>query len=686
LRVRNQDPENDNVIIVASAKARDTAIRYNLYVCRNRRRFKSADYIAFYSEGVINCVAHIVDITDDVDLVRDHFPQPDVTFARYIRSKSGMNAAAFAKLFGINPGDKLRTVFRLDTVKIIKPVINDSRDKNGNECPFTYGQPRYTTLKRLLSSTYSSQLVYQPKRSIAIKIGGIKATDEQLEIIERFEDGRNMIIQAFAGTGKTTTLQMLTKAYPDRTFLYIVFNHAAAEDARLKFGDNVNVKTLHALAFEHMKERINMKGLTGNYRIASIADMLGIDYNHARAVRTVFDSFCWSDIKFMDREYVNTLFRENFELLGLLKTSQVSLDKVFVYTKELYRKMEEGKIPVTHNFYLKQFQLLGIPETLKFDAILLDEAQDSNLITYDIVNRIQGQKVVIGDRHQKIYGFRNSLDISEKFLEGSVDTFHLTNSFRFHQGIADLANKLLEILKGEKTRIHGIAPDSREIKDYAIITRTNAKIIDEISGMINEKDWKTVRDPKELFKLSLSITKLFTNKKINYDVPPELFFLEKFKNIDKLSEYAKEVKDVELMSAIKAAKYKYRCIERCFTRALEQYEVKDARVFLTTAHTSKGLEWDKVRLTDDYPDILDEIGESFKDLETFLFAQGIGNRSANHTSEEINLMYVAVTRAKALVEIKSIENGEIIFYSGTEEIDKKLSIRYKAKGKTGRSG
>ncbi len=67
-------------------------------------------------------------------------------------------------------------------------------------------------------------------------------TAEQREICRAVADaaiGAAIKVQAFAGTGKTTTLAAVARACPRRRFLYVVFNRAAAADARRKMPPNV---------------------------------------------------------------------------------------------------------------------------------------------------------------------------------------------------------------------------------------------------------------------------------------------------------------------------------------------------------------------------------------------------------------------------------------------------------------
>jgi len=667
--IKRQWNDQGNVLIVSGTNNKEIAIRFGLYIAKNKRSFRPSRYIAFYDRGIIDAVAEIFFVFDDVNLAHDLYPDSNTTFGQYVKLKSD-SKRNFRDILGID--NQRKTVFVLDKVKFIRPITNDLKDKNGKPSHFIYGQPRYTNLKTFISSTFTSQLVGKSEKivqNVSIQPKSeIKPTYEQEDIIKKFGEGKHLLIRAFAGTGKTSTLRMITQAYPKRRFLYIVFNKAASQDAQKRFGSNVNVRTLHSLAFGFMVSRMNMSNLVNSYRIPMIADILGINYDYARAVKIIFDEFCYSNRMEIDNFDLDLI--DSMELFTLVKTGAVSVGKALRYTQQFYQKMESGKIPVTHNFYLKQFQRLGIADTVQYDAILLDEAQDSNLITYDIVNSMKGQKVVIGDRHQKIYGFRNSLDISGRFLSDKAEEMPLTYSFRFHEGIASLANNLLSTFKEESMKIHGTAPH-KEITNHAIITRTNAKIVEVIESIMKSTNWKTVRDPKELFKLPLSITKLFTNKRIDYEIPSELSFLERFKNIDDLENYAKHMNDIELMSATSIAKHKSSVIEKCFKKALDQFNLKDVQLYLTTAHTSKGLEWDNVYLEDDYPNIFKVIGK-IGGIPKFIYMQSKGDSSdVEKIVEEINLLYVAVTRAREKVDTNKIEESDTLFSGDMRKIIQK---------------
>ena len=82
-------------------------------------------------------------------------------------------------------------------------------------------------------------------------------TDEQIQVIEcsrNLKQDEILKINAFAGTGKTTTLIEITKANENKKYLYLAFNSSIVKEARKKFSTNVDVYTLHSLAYKAFEE------------------------------------------------------------------------------------------------------------------------------------------------------------------------------------------------------------------------------------------------------------------------------------------------------------------------------------------------------------------------------------------------------------------------------------------------
>ncbi|MDR6106828.1 ABC-type branched-subunit amino acid transport system ATPase component [Acinetobacter baylyi] len=76
-----------------------------------------------------------------------------------------------------------------------------------------------------------------------------KATYEQATAIDNARLGESFKVIAYAGTGKTTTLQMISDAMPERRGMYLAFNKAIASEAQQKFHRHVDCRTFHSLAF-----------------------------------------------------------------------------------------------------------------------------------------------------------------------------------------------------------------------------------------------------------------------------------------------------------------------------------------------------------------------------------------------------------------------------------------------------
>jgi len=87
-------------------------------------------------------------------------------------------------------------------------------------------------------------------------------TPEQQAARDAFATGQSLKLTAGAGTGKTTTLQMLAEDARNRRGLYAAFNTAIAAEAKGKFPRNVDVLTTHSMAqlYRHCKSCLNWHG------------------------------------------------------------------------------------------------------------------------------------------------------------------------------------------------------------------------------------------------------------------------------------------------------------------------------------------------------------------------------------------------------------------------------------------
>ena len=73
--------------------------------------------------------------------------------------------------------------------------------------------------------------------------------------VDLFLAGGNLRVDAYAGTGKTTTLGLLARSKPGRA-LYLAFNRSIARDARLRFPSHVTCATTHSVAYRGVRRTL----------------------------------------------------------------------------------------------------------------------------------------------------------------------------------------------------------------------------------------------------------------------------------------------------------------------------------------------------------------------------------------------------------------------------------------------
>ena len=450
-------------------------------------------------------------------------------------------------------------------------------------------------------------------------------TDEQKEVIEcskHLKQNEILKINAFAGTGKTTTLIEITKANENKKYLYLAFNSSIVKEARKKFGTNVDVYTLHSLAYKALEDKPKIR--TNDYDMLSIQQILELsdaNLSICSDIVKVLKRFCQSDAN---------------QIIEMRQYFDKAHSSVFEYAKVLWEKMEKREIEVTHDFYLKHFSMNHKALELlsdAYDGFLLDEAQDSNPVTIKIFNALQGQKILVGDKYQQIYQFRGSLNAME-MIKAKYE-FFLTHTFRCSKSVVDEANKVLKNYLGAKKYLSSKREDETfEINNVAFIARTNATLIELIDNFKDEEDGINItRDVNEIFKTAINLF-YFINEESN-KLSKEFQYLKKFSNEDELKDYIEDYDLIELKTNLKIAK-RYKTYLFTLKKEATSKISPLSNIVLTTAHASKGLEWDSVVLMKD-----------FKDLDTV---------DEDKLVEEANLLYVAITRAKYEVSFLSDED------------------------------
>ena len=223
-------------------------------------------------------------------------------------------------------------------------------------------------------------------------------TAEQCAVIHSSVDV--LLVQAFAGTGKTSTLIELARANPQLRILYMAFGKAVQAAAALRFPSNVVCKTGHALAWGRFGSAYKAAGKLGFVNARELAGLFSLMPREARHVLTALECFIQSaDATLGDShtasDVVDKIYRGRVLKLASDAWS-IMLDK------------HDGRLKMTHDGYFKLFQLSRPDLSLDYDLILGDEWQDTNPVVHALVSTQTCRLIFVGDTHQSIYAFRGA--------------------------------------------------------------------------------------------------------------------------------------------------------------------------------------------------------------------------------------------------------------------------------------
>lgn len=476
-----------------------------------------------------------------------------------------------------------------------------------------------------------------------------KPTQQQQAIIDTAKTGKNIAIKAFAGASKTTTCVMVSEELV-KSSLYLAFNKDIAEEAKTKFGQHVTCQTVHSLAYKAIVKfpKSNFgRRLQANLSFDDIKKVLTffpeceeLFYTLSDKDVPVFDE----DKQFsflLDVRILITLFCQSKHfnpkvffaeyLVGTDYPTNYSAALVMVAT-DYWRNLilESSDFVISHDIYLKMYHLTK--PVLPFDIIYLDEAQDSNPVTLDLfLSQKHTQKIIVGDPYQAIYGWRGALNAFDMIPKNEFSFLSLTESFRFTPEIAKLASKVISISVNGEEPVIGLADKTNKVcVSHAIICRNNTTILENILvGAFNNKKIYTNVNLKEIFAKVYHISALWYNQEPKFPVK-ELAQYKTYQQLLIASEKMSELKTlIQLTQTLSTGDGVFTNVKKIKEALVD--DASKADFVISTGHKSKGLEFDHVTLSEDFL----RFGED-TDINDWIL----------QNLQELNLLYVALTRAK----------------------------------------
>ncbi|MBV5329003.1 MAG: ankyrin repeat domain-containing protein [Chlorobium sp.] len=546
--------------------------------------------------------------------------------------------------------DEIQNTFRINKVtfdimkglaKVIKSKAHSYLWKIASEQPTIDSEQSAISSKITCSIDSLSNLINSNfDNSLPFSSPLFSPTNEQKDILKSVCGNHTVKILALAGTGKTTTLQYITNNIENK-FLYLAFNRSIVDESRGKFRNNVTCRTIHSLAYQGMKLKSYPSAkLTGALTGPYLVDKLKIQdrklnnntvlkrFRIGSILCKIIENYCHSS----DTSVTAKHFPES-ELQEL-----PSLGKHIEYFIDVSNALWSAMLSLTndltlgHSGYLKAWQL-STPQISGYHYILLDEAQDSNECTLDIVLRQNCKKVIVGDPFQAIYEWRGAIGDIEAIH--SNETKYLTKSFRFNSTIANFVNIILDRLN-TKQRLIGLGIGLVEEKSIvtseeahldidAVMCSSNLSVVTILSDFILAGHRATVMGgASEIIDYVQDAKNIIENNRKG-----ESRFFIGINNKRELSEFLETAghnkgEVTRFLQIISMPE-----IIEILNKSNEYRE--DYTIVVSTIWKAKGREWDVV--------LLDELISSS-------IISIIQDNTAKVNSEKMRLLYVAATRAK----------------------------------------
>ena len=486
-------------------------------------------------------------------------------------------------------------------------------------------------------------------------------TAEQQAILDLALTDDNIMVEALAGTGKTSLLAMLVPRLQSSRILAVAFNVKIRDELQARLSHpNLQVKTLNGLGFQAWNNFTRKHPeVAGNKTYKLIRE-----YEAQHRVR--FTKEETQDLtSLVAAAKVLGFVPKGLPLPGkpLLPDTPSAIEEIFEWAEVDQRddlavafrgimvtSCTEGllgkRIDFNDQIYLPIVFQASFPQ---YDTLLVDEAQDLSHMNQLMLEACKPRRIIaVGDRNQAIYAFRGALSNSMDALEVHRPYVHrpLTVTFRCGQAIVERARDFVPSYQAASTNPEGEILEwttwgEADIPQHAaVICRNNAPLISLAFTLLRHKRGVNMLGRDIGVALESSLNK--ATKRLPANSPramvhaavTEYFAKEKAKAKTPARQDRLADREACLLTIVNEAA----TLEQAKVFCHRLFENEDATVILSSGHKSKGLEFDTVIHLN--PDLIPS-----------KYAFG-----PEALRQELNLRYVIETRPKNTLIIAYLED------------------------------
>jgi superfamily I DNA/RNA helicase len=420
----------------------------------------------------------------------------------------------------------------------------------------------------------------------------------------------NLMIRAYAGCGKTSTLELIDAAIPGPTLL-VCFNKAIAATAAKRFRTTTQVRTFNSLGHRIWAAAISSKVTFNPQKILEIFRSLvdeapksdrGELWANWDSIRQGVDLARALGYIPIGHAKAEKSLCTAYQVLDLLDEAPTDLATYYIDTilttsiSQSYR----GIIDFADQCYMPALFSGTYP---RFPAVLVDEYQDLSPVNHEIVRKLtkSSRQIGVGDEAQAIYGFRGatSSSMADATSRYAMDIYPLSVSFRCPSRI--VSNVHWRVPDFKAFRVGGTVLHAKALAhdSATILCRNNAPLLARAMTLL--KLGRSV----DVSGIDLAAKLLKTMAKLG---PESMTSAQTLSSIDnweaaKLANDSKSAKDFAACMRVFA---RQGTLDVAMAYAKHLFD-QSGTVKFSTGHKAKGLEWDHVYHLD--PQLLNSRGQ-----------------------------------------------------------------------------
>jgi len=317
------------------------------------------------------------------------------------------------------------------------------------------------------------------------------------------ESRANLVLEAVAGAGKTTTLVEMVDA-TQGSVAFCAFNKAisleiADKITPLNLGDRVKVGTLHSFGFGAIRRAVSRVKVDGN----KLRELARREFNgeHENLRQFVISAAGMAKecgiaaiVEDSVDNWMSMLVHHN--LLdsipeGVSEATAIDAAQYLLDTSNRLTQIVDFSdmiyMPIFNNYRIWQY-----------DNILLDEAQDTNATRRALVKMMlkpSGRLFAVGDPCQAIYGFTgaDSRALDNIRTEFAAETLPLTVTYRCPKSIVQVANQWVDHIQAHESALDGVV-DACELQEVAKLATAQDAVICRNTKPLVELAYNLIRN------------------------------------------------------------------------------------------------------------------------------------------------------------------------------------------------